>query len=207
MTCWCHPQFWGIRPSISNSSAYNFILTQQAQIMWKFWPEHCYANKHAKKDFRAAVVDNVDNKWTPPNIKWLFSRHKCVLSLAGGKWGWNADAVRICRYEHKEIWHICLLITSTFFQCPARHQNSLYLCCKDTANQSSWGYGKGKRRPRGLHMLLGYDACISSCPWRVHGKNMRQRMGNRGCFFQGCSTVALADMFPCPKRKGNIRTC
>ena len=47
------------------------------------------------------------------NSKWLFSRHKCVLSSAGGKWGWNADAVRICRYEHKEIWPICLLITHT----------------------------------------------------------------------------------------------
>ena len=35
---------------------------------------------------------------------------KCVLSSAGGKWGWNADAVRICRYEHKEIRRICLLI-------------------------------------------------------------------------------------------------
>ena len=64
------------------------------------------------------------------NSKWLFSRHKCVLSSAGGKWGWNADAVRICRFEHKEVWRICLLITHTFFQCPARHRNSLWFWCK-----------------------------------------------------------------------------
>ena len=30
------------------------------------------------------------------NSEGLFSRHKCVLSSAGGKWGWSADAVRIC---------------------------------------------------------------------------------------------------------------
>ena len=87
--------------------------------------------------------------------KWLFSRHRCVLSSAGGKWGWNADAVRICRYEHKEVWRICLLIAHTFFQFPARHQNSLCFCCKDTANQSSRGDGKlwqGKRRPTGLQL-------------------------------------------------------
>ena len=66
------------------------------------------------------------------------------------------DAVRICRYEHKEIWRICLLTTHTFFQCPARHQNSLCLCCKGTAVQSSSGDGKlrqEKRRPRGLYTL------------------------------------------------------
>ena len=46
------------------------------------------------------------------------------------------------RYEHKKIWPICLLITHTFFQCPARHQNSLCLCYKGAAVQSSRGDGK-----------------------------------------------------------------
>ena len=67
------------------------------------------------------------------------------------------DSVRICRYEHKEIWRISLLITHTFFQCPARHQNSLCLCCKGTAVKSSRGDGKlwqRKRRPRRLYTLL-----------------------------------------------------
>ena len=37
---------------------------------------------------------------------------------------------------------IHLLITHTFFQCPARHQNSWCLCCKSTAVQSSRRDGK-----------------------------------------------------------------
>ena len=56
------------------------------------------------------------------NSKWLFSRHKCVLSLADGKWGWNADAVRSCRYKHKEIWCIttaCWLHTRSSSALPA----------------------------------------------------------------------------------------
>ena len=80
------------------------------------------------------------------NSKLLFSWQKCVLSSADEKWGW------VSRYEHKEIWRICMLITHTFFQCPAGHQNSLCLCCKGTAVKSSRVDGKlwqGKRRPRG----------------------------------------------------------
>ena len=42
-------------------------------------------------------------------------------------------------------------------------------------------------------MLPAYDACMFICPWRVRGKNMRRSKGNRGCLFQGCSTVVLAD--------------
>ena len=39
-------------------------------------------------------------------------------------------------------------------------------------------------------------ACICLCPWRIQGKDMRRRRGNRSCSFQGCSTstvVALVD--------------
>ncbi len=155
MTCWCHPQF-GV-----------FVRAFPTQVLTiSTW---CSTHKlFGNFDQSIAVPTNMLNRFQSScdrqhrqqpllhNSKRLFSRHKCVLSWAGGKkWGWNADAVRICRYEHKEIWPICLLITHTFFQCPARHQNSLCFCCKDTANHSSRGDGKlwqGKRRPTGLYL-------------------------------------------------------
>ena len=92
---------WVFVRAFSNSGAYNFNLTQHSQIIWNF-------------DQSIAVPTNMLNRFQSScdrqhrqqpllhNNKWLFSRHQCVLSSAGGKWGWNVDAVRICRYEHKD---------------------------------------------------------------------------------------------------------
>ena len=155
MNCWCHPQFCAILPSVSNSGAYNFNLTQHTHLCGNF-DQNIAVPTNMLKGFQSSCGRQHRQQPLLHNSKLLFSWHKCVFSSAGGKWGWNVDAVRICRYEHKEIWHICLLITHTFFQCPARHLNSLCICCKGTAVQSSEGDGKlwqGKRKPRGLYTL------------------------------------------------------
>ena len=112
MTCWCHPQF-GV-----------FVRAFPTQVLtiltWRSTHKLC-----GNFDQNIAVPTNMLNRFQSRcdrqhrqqpllhNSKWLFSRHKCVLSSAGGKWVWNAHAVRICRYEHKEIWPICMLITHT----------------------------------------------------------------------------------------------
>ena len=54
---------------------------------------------------------------------------------------------------------------------------------------------KSLRPHIGRQMLPGYDAYMYiimplAGSW---GKNMRRSKGNRGCLFQGCSTVVLAD--------------
>ena len=76
------------------------------------------------------------------NSKLLFSRQKCVLSSADEKWGW------VSRYEHREIWRICMLVTHMFFQRPAGHQNSLCLCLQGHCSQvipSRWKVMTGKK--------------------------------------------------------------
>ena len=95
MTCWCHPQF-GV-----------FVRAFPTQVLTiSTW---CSTHKlFGNFDQSIAVPTNMLNRFQSScdrqhrqqpllhNNKWLFSRHQCVLSSAGGKWGWNADAVRIC---------------------------------------------------------------------------------------------------------------
>ena len=131
--------------------AYNFNLTQHTQIMWKFWPQDCCANKYAlKKKLTTAVVDNNPSSTTAND-----SFHCTRVSLA-----WqakNEDEIwMLAEFVHRSTgkYGACACWLHTFFQCPAHHQNSLCLCWKGTAVQSSqrdklW---QGKRRPRGLYI-------------------------------------------------------
>ena len=127
MTCWCHPQF-GV-----------FVRAFPTQVLTiSTW---CSTHKlFGNFDQSIAVPTNMLNRFQSScdrqhrqqpllhNSKRLFSRHKCVLSWAGGKkWGWNADAVRICRYEHKEI-SACWLHTHVLpVPCPPSEQFMLLL--------------------------------------------------------------------------------
>ena len=81
-----------------------FVWAFPTQVL-TIWPEHCCANKHAKKEKKKHVHNSCGRQHRPilHNSNCLFSRYKCVRGSADGKWGRKAGAVRICRYKHKEI--------------------------------------------------------------------------------------------------------
>ena len=113
MTCWCHPQF-GVFVRAFPTQVLTISTWRSTHKLFGNFDQSIAVPTHMLNRFQSSCDRQHRQQPLLHNSKRLFSRHKCVLSWAGGKkWGWNADAVRICRYEHKEIWPICLLITHT----------------------------------------------------------------------------------------------
>ena len=74
------------------------------RMLWMVWPVWWkWLATGLLKGFQSSCGRQHRQQPLLHNSKWLFSGHKGVHSSAGGKRGWNADAVGICRYEHKEI--------------------------------------------------------------------------------------------------------
>ena len=90
--------------------------------------------------------------------------------------------------QHKEIWHICLLITHTFFQCPARHQNSLCLVARALQSSHLEEIESCDREKRGLEeyiyiyiplwWLPSVKCPTKRMPWRFALDHVNYEMSN-----------------------------
>ena len=123
------------------------------------------------------------------NSKWFFSRHRCVLSSVGGKWGWNVDAVRNCRYEHKEIWPICLLITHTRSSSALPTIRTVYASVARTLQTSHLEEMESyDRQKRGLQDY-NYTLCWKLNPSQVESISHGQSKSPILVWYQSCLKI------------------